>query len=137
MPKFVVLPVSFVFHPFQDLRECLRAADVWAVSAGQLNRFHSEQLLSSLALPRWRDRPVVGTHNVRGRYRGPEAQWTRFLYGALRVEHQPGRHCPVETIRGTIVVHEVQSDFILEGILSDPGWVEYRRIGPELLDDTH
>ena len=33
--------------------------------------------------------------------------------------------------------HEVQGDLVVVRILSDPGWVEHRRIGPELLDNAH
>src|SRR5919197_5115936 len=35
---------SFVFDLLQEVRERLRTADMWAVSAGQLNRLCSEQL---------------------------------------------------------------------------------------------
>jgi hypothetical protein len=66
---------------------------MWEVSAGQLNRLHSEQLSSGLALPRRRDRPVVGTHDVRGRYSRPRTEWARFLHGAFCIEHQPRRQC--------------------------------------------
>jgi hypothetical protein len=62
-----VRPQSRVVDPLQKIRESVRTADMWAVSAGQLNRLDSEQLSGGLPLPRWRDRPVIRTDDISGR----------------------------------------------------------------------
>src|SRR5438445_353363 len=118
-------------------RLCSTTATIWAVSTVKLGRFNSEYLSSGLALPRRRDRPVVGTHDVTRWHSRPGTQWTRFFHRALCVEHYPCRQRPVETIGRTVVVHEVQRDLVFEGILSNPSWVEHRWIGLVLFDHAH
>src|SRR5207253_10338466 len=95
-------------------------ATMRAVSTAQPSRFNSEYLSSCLALPRRRDRPVVGTHDVTRWHSRPGTQWTRFFPRALCVEHYPCRQRPVETIGRTVVVNEVQRDLVFERIVSNP-----------------
>ena len=75
-----------------------RDANVWTMSTGQLNWFYSEQSASGFALPVGRNRPIIPTHDVAGRDRGPRAQWTWFFQSAPGVKHHSCRQRPVETI---------------------------------------
>jgi hypothetical protein len=120
----------------QQVGQNFGLADMWAVSAGQLNRLHSEQLTSGPSLPCWRDRRssehTIYVDGTGGQARSSTVSPWLVSHKTPAVSKAPSPSAPADS-RGTRTLARRYRP----SVFADPRGVERRRIGAVLLDDAH